>query len=75
MEINLSGLPLKKFELGSLVVAVFLAVAATSQTTSASSAVGAQVLPSLADLADKVRFAVVNISTTKVIKGHPLQPW
>jgi serine protease Do len=75
MEINLSGLRLKKLVLGSLVVAVFLTVAAASHTTSASSAVGAQVLPSLADLADKVRFAVVNISTTKVIKGHPLQPF
>ncbi|MBZ4660213.1 MAG: DegQ family serine endoprotease, partial [Desulfacinum sp.] len=31
--------------------------------------------PSFADLADKVKDSVVNISTTQVIKGHPLQPF
>ena len=31
--------------------------------------------PSFADLADSVKHAVVNISTTQVIKGHPLQPF
>jgi serine protease Do len=75
MEVNLSELRLKKFVLGLLVVVVFLAMVAAGRTMAASSALGAQVLPSLADLADKVKFAVVNISTTKVIKGHPLQPF
>jgi len=30
---------------------------------------------SFADLVERVRHSVVNISTTKVIKGHPLQPF
>jgi serine protease Do len=40
-----------------------------------ASAISAQALPSFADLADQVKHPVVNISTTKVIKGHPLQPF
>lgn len=32
-------------------------------------------LPSLSDLVEKVKHSVVNISTTKVIKDHPLQPF
>lgn len=36
---------------------------------------GAAALPSFVDLAEKVKGPVVNISTTKVIKGHPLQPF
>ncbi|SFM73040.1 DegQ family serine endoprotease [Thermodesulforhabdus norvegica] len=32
-------------------------------------------LPSFADLVEKVKHSVVNISTTKVIKDHPLQPF
>ncbi len=31
--------------------------------------------PSFADLADQVKHAVVNISTTQVIKGSPIQPF
>ncbi len=31
--------------------------------------------PSFAELAEKVKHSVVNISTTKVIKGHPLEPF
>ncbi len=31
--------------------------------------------PSFADLAERVKHSVVNISTTKVIKGHPLDPF
>jgi serine protease Do len=31
--------------------------------------------PSFAELSDKVKESVVNISTTQVIKGHPLQPF
>src|SRR5512143_3117241 len=75
MEVNFNGLRLKKFVLAVLVVTVFLTVIAGGKAMSASAALGAQVLPSLADLADKVKFAVVNISTTKVVKGHPLQPF
>jgi serine protease Do len=36
---------------------------------------GSQAPPSFADLAEKVRKSVVNISTTQVIKDHPLQPF
>ncbi len=75
MKYNLSRLRLKRFVLGLLVVAMGLTMATTWNSRSACAAVGTQALPSLADLADKVKFAVVNISTTKVIKGHPLQPF
>jgi serine protease Do len=37
--------------------------------------IGQQGPPSFADLADVVKHAVVNISTTQIIKGHPLQPF
>lgn len=32
-------------------------------------------LPSFADLADRVKGSVVNISTTQVIEGHPMRPF
>ncbi|MEJ5348137.1 MAG: DegQ family serine endoprotease [Desulfosoma sp.] len=41
----------------------------------ATSLFGSNLPPSFADLADKVKDSVVNISTTQVIKGHPLQPF
>lgn len=75
MEFNTSSRRWKKFVLPVLIVAALLTMAAIGTTTSASAAFGAQALPSLADLADKVKFAVVNISTTKVVKGQPLQPF
>lgn len=36
---------------------------------------GTHGLPSLADLADQVKYSVVNISTTQVVKENPLQPF
>lgn len=41
----------------------------------ASGPFGSDALPSFADLADKVKDSVVNIATTQLIKGHPLQPF
>lgn len=36
---------------------------------------GRKAPPSFADLADKIKYSVVNISTTQVVKGSPLTPF
>jgi len=58
-----------------LLIVVLLSMTVVITVNSASAAFGLQALPSFADLADNVKNAVVNVSTTKVIKGHPLQPF
>ncbi len=47
-----------------------------SQSTQAAFPGSGEKIPSsFSDLADKVKHPVVNISTTKVVKGSPLQPF
>ncbi|ROQ93441.1 DegQ family serine endoprotease [Desulfosoma caldarium] len=56
-------------------VMVLGASAIPHEAHGAASLFGSNLPPSFADLADKVKDSVVNISTTQVIKGHPLQPF
>jgi serine protease Do len=56
-----------------LVIFSFISLAGYIQGTGSAHAVSAP--PSFADLADKVKHPVVNISTSKVVKGHPMQPF
>ncbi len=54
----------------ALLTVMFVAVPITAKAV-----FGPKAPPSFADLADKVKGSVVNISTTQVIKGHPLRPF
>jgi serine protease Do len=56
-------------------IALLLPVNTQSAHAANSSAFGPQAPPSFADLADQVRHAVVNISTTQVLKENPMQPF
>jgi serine protease Do len=53
----------------------FIAFLAGVQCTQASQINTSQTLPSFADLADKVKDSVVNISTTQVVEGNPMMPF
>jgi serine protease Do len=62
----------------SFVAYLLVFIALPLQAIVASQALAAstdQAPPSFADLADKVKHSVVNISTTKVIKGHAVNPF
>jgi serine protease Do len=56
-----------------LVVMTFFLI--THNTQAAFPAVGKEAPASFADLADEVAHSVVNISTTQVVKGSPMQPF
>lgn len=67
------GFPWKVGVLASFIVLGSMVV--TGGAWGATSLFGTSMPPSFADLADKVKDSVVNIATTQVIKGHPLQPF
>ncbi len=56
-------------------VLVFIFSLATAQLCQAAQDYNIQTLPSFADLADKVKDSVVNISTTQVVEGNPMVPF
>lgn len=61
---------------GAFAVVMMLGMGAMAEPSwGASGLFGGEAPPSFADLADKVKESVVNIATTQVIKGHPLQPF
>lgn len=56
-------------------ICMFILITSLQGAGAAPPAFGVQAPPSFADLADEVKHAVVNISTTQVVKGRPLQPF
>lgn len=56
-------------------VLIFIFSLSTAQLAQAAQDNNIQTLPSFADLADKVKESVVNISTTQVVEGNPMVPF
>jgi len=65
----------KLFCVAILFLTCSLLLAGKSQAALPDFGLGADAPPSFADLVDEVRHSVVNISTTRVVKGEPLQPF
>jgi serine protease Do len=58
-----------------ILIPLVLLFSGTGPSEAASSSLGQQGPPSFADLAERVNHAVVNISTTQVLKESPMQPF
>jgi serine protease Do len=58
-----------------ILISLVLLFSGTGASEAASSSLGQQGPPSFADLAERVNHAVVNISTTQVLKESPMQPF
>ncbi len=56
-------------------VLIFIFSLSIAQLAQAAQNYNIQTLPSFADLADKVKDSVVNISTTQVVEGNPMVPF
>ena len=59
----------------AVVICALLLLSLTQPVQSAFAAYGPQGPPSFADLAEQVKHAVVNISTTQVMKDNPMSPF
>jgi len=63
-----------RFSCYVILISMVLLFSGTRASEAASPSLGQQGPPSFADLAERVNHAVVNISTTQVLKENPMQP-